>query len=210
MNEPNSIDLLDKLCTQFDDAWQSLREGTATGKSPPSIESFLDQVGSDKHADLIEQLVQIELHYRQSQNPPPGEKEFLTRFPDHQDAVRIAFGAFAVGDESGGLAKPIAGNDDSIYRQAGELAADELNEHSVDTTNEPSEFGLGSTIDQSMYRPDDVPESASLPSASRPRPRARSRRRVDEDPSRPDYIDKFRIRRTLGKGAFGVVYLAAR
>ncbi|QDT08397.1 SUMF1/EgtB/PvdO family nonheme iron enzyme [Stieleria marina] len=224
MNDPNSTDLLNGLCKQFDSAWQS--------PTPPSIESYAKEVNADRRSELLEHLIQIELHWRSDQEPSPTEAEFVRRFPEHQSAVHTAFQAYAEGDSTGHLWATSSDDDQSILQQGGGhgaaqtrtaaqthgttkgQTANQLDDHSIDTTNEPAEFELGSTIDQSLYQARSVADHDEFGTSdeqlglSRSRSNTRSRKREIEDPSRPKFIDKFRIRRTLGKGAFGVVYLA--
>jgi tRNA A-37 threonylcarbamoyl transferase component Bud32/ABC-type nitrate/sulfonate/bicarbonate transport system permease component len=79
MNDPN----FDTLCDEFEAAWKRQEQ--------PRIEQSLDSVSPTKRAELLCELLQIELWWRRDETPSPSVADYNERFGDYHDAVREAF-----------------------------------------------------------------------------------------------------------------------
>ncbi len=79
MNDPN----FDTLCNEFEAAWKRQEQ--------PRIEQSLDSVSPTKRAELLCELLQIELWWRRDETPSPSVADYNERFGDYHDAVREAF-----------------------------------------------------------------------------------------------------------------------
>ncbi|WP_165219931.1 serine/threonine-protein kinase [Aquisphaera insulae] len=74
--------------TVYDRFEQSLQAG-----GYPRIEDVLGEVPEDERAELLGDLIALELTYRRRRGETPREQEYLTRFPGHEPAIRGAFAA---------------------------------------------------------------------------------------------------------------------
>src|SRR5262245_26109701 len=74
---------IDEVCLRFEAAW---RAGT-----PPRLEDFLGDAAGEERAELLRQLLRIELECRRKGGTPPLAEDFLARFPDHTGLIRAVF-----------------------------------------------------------------------------------------------------------------------
>jgi serine/threonine-protein kinase len=74
---------IDALCDRFEAAWRS--------GDRPRAEHFLGALPAAPDAELLAELIGLELHYRRAAGEAPGEAEYRARFPGHADAVAAAF-----------------------------------------------------------------------------------------------------------------------
>ena len=77
----SDLSSIDVLCDRFEDEWLAGHE--------PKIEEFLalaETAGAD-HSTLLSELLAVELEYRRKRGETPSVHEYLTRFPDLQDAI---------------------------------------------------------------------------------------------------------------------------
>ena len=74
---------IDRICDDFED--QLLADKTA------DIEEFLERVDCSVQSELLQELIQIELAYRDQLVPRPPETSYLSRFPGHEHAIETAF-----------------------------------------------------------------------------------------------------------------------
>jgi tRNA A-37 threonylcarbamoyl transferase component Bud32 len=113
-NNPQSISRLNRLnqlCDRFERAW---REG-----SSPRIEDYLVEVAEAERAELLRELLSLEIHYRRQRREQPAMDEYRSRFPQLDRAALEAELASAPsprpadplavtvqGTPSGGIAPP--------------------------------------------------------------------------------------------------------
>jgi serine/threonine-protein kinase len=72
--------LVDRLCDEFESAWQS--------GSPPRIEQYLTQVPEDSRAELFADLLDLDVEYRRAGGEQPTDRDYVSRFPTFEDTVR--------------------------------------------------------------------------------------------------------------------------
>ena len=77
--------LIDSQCISFED---QLRSG-----ADPTIEQFVSNVGSHERAELLYELLLIDLDYQRRQGTTPSREQYVKRFPDDADTVQAAFDA---------------------------------------------------------------------------------------------------------------------
>ena len=71
---------VDQICTEFDAAWQT---GT-----PPRLEDYLERVHAADQAELLPELVLVELCYRRQRGEEPRAEEYMERFPHAAATLR--------------------------------------------------------------------------------------------------------------------------
>ena len=80
---------LEGICTRFEADWKAGRR--------PRIEDFLDHAPEEARAELLGELLAVELQWRQSQKEEPAREEYVGRFPGQDGqidaAFRMAFGS---------------------------------------------------------------------------------------------------------------------
>jgi serine/threonine-protein kinase len=91
------LNRLNWLCDRYERAW---REG-----SSPRIEDYLVRVGDAERAELIRELLSLEIHYRRQRGEQSAVDEYLTRF---RQLVRAALVAEMVSDLSLRQSDPLA------------------------------------------------------------------------------------------------------
>jgi serine/threonine protein kinase/formylglycine-generating enzyme required for sulfatase activity len=77
--------LIDSQCISFED---QLRSG-----ADPTIEQFVSNVGPHERAELLYELLLIDLDYQRRQGTTPSREQYVQRFPDDADTVQAAFDA---------------------------------------------------------------------------------------------------------------------
>src|SRR5437899_12996168 len=74
---------IDAVCDRFEAAWRS--------GARPRAEDYLGNVPADTVAELLGELLGLELHYRRAAGEAPAEAEYRARFPGQEAAVARAF-----------------------------------------------------------------------------------------------------------------------
>ncbi len=82
MNDSN----FDERCDEFEAAWRRQEQ--------PQIEQYLDSAKASKRAELLYELLQIELWQRRDEAPLPSEQGYQDRFPNYHTVVTDAFNQF--------------------------------------------------------------------------------------------------------------------
>ncbi|WP_145384636.1 serine/threonine-protein kinase [Stieleria neptunia] len=77
---------IDSICDEFESHWASDRR--------PQLEEFLDRVPAALRAELLTELLQVELWRRHQESSGPDQDHYKNRFPDLVDAVDAGFRAF--------------------------------------------------------------------------------------------------------------------
>jgi serine/threonine protein kinase/Flp pilus assembly protein TadD len=93
----SQLNRLNRLCDRFERAW---REG-----SSPRIEDFLAEVAEVERAELLRELLSLEIHYRRQRGELPTADEYLSRFPQLECA---ALEAELASDPSPRQSEPLA------------------------------------------------------------------------------------------------------
>src|SRR6516165_3947511 len=65
---------IDSICTEFEAAWKV--------GPPPDLEAWLQRVAAADRLALLQELVVIEMHYRQRRGEAVDPAEYRGRFPD--------------------------------------------------------------------------------------------------------------------------------
>ena len=78
-------ELVDELCLFFEDAWLRGRQ--------PNIEPLIRGVAGSVRAELLRELLAVDLTYRRRHGQNPNPEEYIRRFPEFAEAVRQAFPA---------------------------------------------------------------------------------------------------------------------
>jgi tetratricopeptide (TPR) repeat protein len=86
----SQLNRLDQVCDRFERAW---KEG-----SSPRIEDYLVQVAEAERAELLRELLSVEIYHRLQRGEKPAADEYLTRFPQLDRAALEA--ELAVGPSS--------------------------------------------------------------------------------------------------------------
>ncbi len=73
------------LCKQFEEAWQN--------GEPPRIEDFLEQAEASARSSLLQELLKLELHYRNQAGESPRRSDYAGRFPDRGRELNALFGS---------------------------------------------------------------------------------------------------------------------
>ncbi len=84
MSESSDSANFDSLCDDFEAEWNA--------KQQPAIEDYLRQVPESSQADLLIELLLVELWRRSNETPPPSIEGYQDRFPEFSHSVEIAFG----------------------------------------------------------------------------------------------------------------------
>src|SRR5262245_58484450 len=71
---------IDDVCAQFEAGWQQGRL--------PRLEDFLDGAAGAELAELLRQLLRVELEYRRRCGEIPALDDYLPRFPGQEAVVR--------------------------------------------------------------------------------------------------------------------------
>ena len=77
---------LDKICDDFEVAYKRHEK--------PRIEQYLESVPAAKRAELLRELLQIELWWRRGEQPASTATEYIARFPELSDVIESAFDDF--------------------------------------------------------------------------------------------------------------------
>ncbi len=80
---PTIADRVDRICDQFEAAWQ------AGGRA--RIEAFLSAVPEPDRSALLRELLDLELDLRRGGGERPSVQEYRDRFPGHAELIRSAF-----------------------------------------------------------------------------------------------------------------------
>ncbi len=77
-------DRIDVICDQFEAAWQS--------GARPSFDDFLSQVDAAEQAELLSQLLPLEIEYRRTHGEAPTARDYVERFGPLRATVERVFG----------------------------------------------------------------------------------------------------------------------
>nr|MBC8875047.1 SUMF1/EgtB/PvdO family nonheme iron enzyme [Planctomycetota bacterium] len=194
---------VDEICSRFEDAW---RNGEC-----PQVEQYLGNPEGPERRALLAELLAVEIAYREMSGENPNPEEFLARFPNDADLIRLNFeqspdDACAVPPQAARqrTSIPVTCPNGHNFRvkakhagrrgkcphcdQTVQVSAIPLEACSVET----SAMSLGETV---VWRPDgDALESSDAG--------------ADPSPAEMDSIGHFRLIEVLGQGAFGTVHRA--
>jgi serine/threonine-protein kinase len=76
---------VDAVCRSFEAAWKA----ADAAELRPRIEDYLAAAGDADDWPLFRELLKLDLHYRQQENPSP--EEYAGRFPQHAERLRGVF-----------------------------------------------------------------------------------------------------------------------
>src|SRR5438132_13759116 len=76
---------VDEACDRFEVSWKA-------GRRPGIEEALVDAPGPER-ADLLLELLTLELAYRRRLGERPEPAEYQGRFPEHAEAIGLAFAA---------------------------------------------------------------------------------------------------------------------
>lgn len=76
-------DRIDELCEQFEEGWRF-------GRNPP-LEEHLEQVAEADRAELFQQLLPVELHWRRRRGEQPTAEEYGARFTAYANEIAALF-----------------------------------------------------------------------------------------------------------------------
>src|SRR5688572_29037051 len=88
----------DAVCERFERAWRAGR---------PRLESFTLPSPPDEQAILFAELLHIELECRRRAGEVPHADDYLARFPQHEDVIRIVFSSPVPAFDSTGSQPPL-------------------------------------------------------------------------------------------------------
>ncbi|HEX8202723.1 MAG TPA: serine/threonine-protein kinase, partial [Isosphaeraceae bacterium] len=91
---------IDEACDRFEAAWRAGHR--------PRIEDDLRAVPAPGRAELLRQLLAVELAYRARGGEQPTPQEYRARFPGHEDPIRSAFEAMPSRTQAGDRPKAAA------------------------------------------------------------------------------------------------------
>jgi WD40 repeat protein/tRNA A-37 threonylcarbamoyl transferase component Bud32 len=74
---------IDRLCDRFEAAWKTGRQ--------PRIERYLTHAAPELRAELLRELLALEVEYRGRNGEAPSAQEYSARFPEHADLVGSIF-----------------------------------------------------------------------------------------------------------------------
>jgi eukaryotic-like serine/threonine-protein kinase len=74
---------IDETCDRFEEEWRTDRS--------PRVEAFLDTAPPSERPGLLHQLLRVEVELRKDRGESPATQEYIERFPDYPEAVRLAF-----------------------------------------------------------------------------------------------------------------------
>jgi WD40 repeat protein/predicted Ser/Thr protein kinase len=74
---------LDQICDRFEAAWKAGRR--------PRLERYLGKLPSAAQAELLRELLILELEYRDQKGEKPLRQEYAVRFPEHAELIETVF-----------------------------------------------------------------------------------------------------------------------
>ena len=148
----------------------------------PQVEDFLGRVEGTERLARLRELLRLEVHYRRQAGDGASPQEYETRFPDATAVLREVFNAALV---------PFPGAVDEPQSGPG-LQPPATVSRLEDRPSTASATG--------PYKPDRLAEGSPGPGAEVPAESAKEKL--------PKQIGRYRIERLLGKGSFGLVFLA--
>jgi serine/threonine-protein kinase len=74
---------IDAVCDRFEAAWRAGQR--------PRAEEFVTDLAAGRAAELLAELIGLELYYRRKAGEAPAEADYRARFPAHTGAVAAAF-----------------------------------------------------------------------------------------------------------------------
>src|SRR5271166_6040490 len=77
---------LDRLCDRFEAARRAGRR--------PRLEHYLERIPAAARANLLRELLALELEYRRQAGESPVVEEYRERFPEHEKLVSVVFDEF--------------------------------------------------------------------------------------------------------------------
>jgi serine/threonine protein kinase len=185
---------LDARIEAFERAWD--------GDNSPSLNDFLPSADDPDYAQVLAELVRVELEFLWKRRTPRPVEIYLARFPilqsDPELLGGIAFEEYRQRLQAGESVSP------DEYRSRFGLNVSGWQK--FDALAEDSDADLARTngvcIEQQRVEKTDVPEKAQIRHADES---------VTQLPEVGDIVQRrFRIKEKLGKGAFGSVFLAER
>lgn len=120
-------DLIDDLCDEFEEGWVDGGE--------PSLDEFLENGPGVGRGRLLTELLQVELWWRQKRDEQPDLEAYCSRYPNHVESVRAAFGLPPV-DEA--LDETVV-----FSRDAGNTVRRKLDDRQYRVVDEVARGGMG-------------------------------------------------------------------
>lgn len=84
---------LDAICDEFESALKA-------GESP-KIEDFLTRVSSDQQAELLQELMKLELWWKRNEDESPNRELYLQRFPKFEQEIKGVWDEYEVSTHIG-------------------------------------------------------------------------------------------------------------
>jgi serine/threonine protein kinase/WD40 repeat protein len=171
---------LNEWCDDFEEAWRS--------GSAPKIEDFVGRATADNRAELLRELLELELAYRRKRGAEPREAEYVGRFLDDADVVRDVFEA-----ENAAHARP---------------AADGRNGDAGGPHPDPLPGGEATTVSMGACASSGLASTGKPADAEQNRFKSRLRRTRASVLPANTRIGNFQLLEEIGRGGMGVVYKA--
>ncbi|NLX98331.1 MAG: protein kinase [Rhodopirellula sp.] len=89
---------VDRLCDRFETAWKSGRR--------PSMRRYLRRVEHNQQAELLLELIQIDVEYRGRRGEKVQKGRYLRRFPEHATAIESLWRRYASSDNNSACREP--------------------------------------------------------------------------------------------------------
>src|SRR5262245_61846639 len=97
---PVSVQLrIEEVCTRFEHAWKA----AGVDESLPRIEDYLGEPTEPERSALLQELLRLDLYYRQHRGERPTAEGYTARYPHDGEAIRAIFAALALVPAAGGV-----------------------------------------------------------------------------------------------------------
>ncbi|MEZ6132594.1 MAG: protein kinase [Planctomycetaceae bacterium] len=182
---------VDELCDEFE---RLIRFG-----EKPAIEDFLNRVLEHRREDLLNGLLDVELEFSVEAGLRPSCVTYEARFPEYRDVVAQVFAARGKRVPS---SDPLASTlNPSGVRRFSDTGAEQKSSRRIRCPECKADV---STL---VGQKETTVSCASCGKSFRVRPRLPADS-MPRNVTVPERIDRYEIRKTLGRGSFGAVYRA--